>query len=446
MAWTRDRTSMETKLTLISQIVREDSKVPIHNLMYLLSEEHLRESFYELEPDKACGIDGMDVGTYGLNLDENLANLVSRLKAGKYNPQPVRRTYIPKANGKKRPLGIPTVEDKIVQHCLTRILGAIFEPEFLDNSYGFRPGRSAHDALRKIDQIIMTEPVSYIIDADIKGFFDNVSHNWMLKFLQHRIDEPATVKLIGRIMRAGYLEAGTFFDTQVGTPQGGIISPMLANIYLHYVLDLWFEKRMKKECKGYVGMVRYADDFVICAQYKEDAELVHTCLKARLEGFCLSLSEEKTRTIDFGRSIWNKKSGTKKLESFNFLGFTHYQGKSRRGNFLLGRKTEAGKLRKAVDSIYDWLLMVSKKTRIQEWWKILKQKVAGHLRYYGVSGNTRDLKRFLHLIHGKVLKALNRRSQRKNISWERMKKILELLPIGEPRVYHNFYVNFSYGR
>jgi group II intron reverse transcriptase/maturase len=436
---------METKLTLITRIVKGDPKVKIHNLMCLLSEEHLRESYHLLKRGRACGVDGVGIETYGEKLESNLSQLVNQLKEGKYKPQPVRRTYIPKANGKKRPLGIPTVEDKLVQQCLTRILEAIYEPEFLDHSYGFRPGRSAHDALKRLDKMIMTEPVNYLIDADIKGFFDNVSHEWMLKFLRHRIDEESTIRLISRIMRAGYIEEGTFFDTTVGTPQGGIISPMLANIYLHYVLDLWFEKRMRRICKGYIGIVRYADDFVICTQYKEDAELIHECLKARLEGFCLSLSEEKTRTIPFGQKSWNEKQRIGgELETFNFLGFTHYQGKSRRGNFLLGRKTEAGKLRKTIDGLYEWLLGVSKKSRIQEWWITLRQKVTGHLRYYGVSGNTRELRKYLHLVTIKIMKALNRRSQRKYFSWERLKNILERFPIGKPRVYHNFYVNFSY--
>lgn len=436
---------METKLTLISQIAKGDKKEKVNNLMYLMSMEHLKESYFLLKRGKASGVDGVDVETYGTALSENLRLLTEKLKAGHYIPKPVRRTYIPKANGKMRPLGIPTVEDKVVQHCLTRILTAIYEPEFLEFSYGFRPGRSCHSALKHLDQIIMTRPVRYIIDADIKGFFDNVSHEWMLKFLRHRISEEKTVRLIARFLKSGYLEEGVFFDTVTGTPQGGIISPMLANIYLHYVLDLWFEKRMKRMCKGFVEMVRYADDFVICTEHEEDAKLLHDCLKTRLEEFCLSLAEDKTRVIRFGRDEYQKhKSTGSKCASFNFLGFTHYQGKSRKGNFLLGRKTDSKKMRNSIDAIGQWLSTVSKHAPVKEWWKPLKAKISGHMHYYGVSGNTRELKRFLHLVTAKVHKTLNRRSQRGYYSWEKLMKMIERFPLGEIKVYHNFYVNFKY--
>ena len=335
---------MDTKLSLISRVAEGDKKARINNVAYLLDVANLRESYDQLKRGKAVGLDGMSLEEYGKDLEGNLQNLVERLKKGSYKPQPVRRTYIPKVNGKMRPLGIPTIEDKIVQHCIARILSAIYEVDFLDFSYGFRPNRSCHQALLQLDRMVMTKPVNYIIDADIKGYFDNVSHEWMLKFLAHRTNEPRLLKLVEKFLTAGYLEDGVLFATEKGTPQGGIISPILANIYLHYVLDLWFDKRVKKACKGFVDMVRYADDFIICAEYQEDANLILELLHARLEGFCLELAADKTRIIEFGRGAYvaAKREG-KRLGTFNFLGFTHYAGKSRKGNFLLGRKTEGKK-------------------------------------------------------------------------------------------------------
>ena len=445
MACTRDRTSMYTKLSLISKVAEGDKKARINNVAYLLDVANLKESYDQLKRGKAVGVDGVSLEDYGEKLEENLRDLVGRLRAKTYRPQPVRRTYIPKSNGKMRPLGIPTVEDKIVQHCLARILTALYEVDFLDFSYGFRPNRSCHQALLLLDQMVMTKPVQYIIDADIKGFFDHVSHAWMLKFLAHRINEPKLINLIGKFLRAGYLEDGILYATDKGTPQGGIISPVLANIYLHYVLDLWFDRRVRKLCKGFVGMVRYADDFIISAEYQEDANLILELLHARLEGFCLELAEDKTRIIEFGRDAYiaAKREG-KSLETFNFLGFTHYAGKSRKGNFLLGRKTEGRKLRAKLKEITLWLIKIRNTASVKEWWGILRAKLIGHYRYYGVSGNTRYINAFHRLVLRRVYKWLNRRSQKSSMNWDEFKKYVARHPLGEPKVYHSFYVKFQY--
>jgi RNA-directed DNA polymerase len=443
MACTRDRTTMDTKLSLISRVAEGDKKARINNVAYLLDVANLRESYDQLKRGKAVGVDGMSLEEYGKDLEGNLQNLVERLKKGSYKPQPVRRTYIPKANGKMRPLGIPTIEDKIVQHGIARILSAIYEVDFLDFSYGFRPNRNCHQALLRLDRMVMTKPVNYIIDADIKGYFDNVSHEWMLKFLAHRINEPRLLKLLGKFLKAGYLEDGILFATEKGTPQGGIISPVLANVYLHYVLDLWFDRRVRKACRGFVDMVRYADDFIICAEYQEDAKLILELLHARLEVFCLELAADKTRIIEFGRGAYvTAKREGKRLETFNFLGFTHYAGKSRKGNFLLGRKTEGKKLRAKLKEITLWLIKIRNTAKVQEWWGTLRAKLTGHFRYYGVSGNTQYINVFYRLVLRSVHKWLNRRSQQSSFNWEEFKKYVARHPIGEPKIYHNFYLNF----
>ena len=434
---------METKLSLISKAAEGDRKRRINNVICLLGEDNLRESYERLGRGKAVGVDGIDVEEYGRNLEDNLKALAGRLRDQTYRPLPARRTYIPKANGKLRPLGIPAVEDKIVQHCIARILGAIYEVDFLDFSYGFRPGRSCHQALRRVDQLIMTKPVNFIIDADIKGFFDNVSHGWMMKFLEHRINEPKLLKLIGRFLRGGYLEDGVLFATGKGTPQGGIISPVLANIYLHYVLDLWFERRVERWCRGFAKMVRYADDFVICVQYREDAEKIHQLLQTRLEGFGLELAADKTRIIAFGRDPYVRARGQgKRLQTFTFLGFTHYAGKSRRGNFLLGRKTEGKKLRAKLKELSLWLAGIRNAASVREWWNVLKAKITGHMRYYGVSGNTRHLNAFYQLALRRVFFWINRRSQKRSLNWTQFRTYVERHPIGKPMIHHNFYVNF----
>jgi RNA-directed DNA polymerase len=443
MDCTRDRGFMQTKLDLISNVAKGDKKVKINNVFYLLSAENLRESYYQLKSGKAAGIDGVSLEEYGRDLEFNLEKLNDRIHKGAYIPQPVRRTYIPKANGKMRPLGIPSVEDKVVQHSMARILTAIYENDFLDLSYGFRPKRNCHQALQRLDQIIMTKPINYVIDADIKGFFDNVSHAWLIKFLEHRINEPKFIKLIGRFLRNGYVEEGALFVTDKGTPQGGLISPILANIYLHYVLDLWFEHRIKATCKGVIEMVRYADDFVICVQYQEDAQKVYELLQTRMEGFSLELAVDKTRIIEFGRkSVIRAKLFGRKPEVFNFLGFTHYAGKSRKGNFLLGRKTDRNKMQAKLNAFALWLKGIKNKICMREWWPMLQSKLIGHYRYYGVSGNTRSINQFYRMIRQLVFKWMNRRSQRSSMNWKTFQTYLSRFTLPKPKVYHNFYVNF----
>ena len=443
MACTGDRITMQTKLDLISELAGGNRKLRINNVYYLLNAENLCESYFQLKTGKATGVDGISIEEYGKKLAGNIKQLTGRIRRGAYRPQPVRRTYIPKASGKVRPLGIPAVEDKIVQHCMSQILTAVYENDFMDFSYGFRPGRNCHQALQRLDRAIMTKPVNYIVDADIRGFFDTVNHEWMIKFLEHRMNEPKFMRLLRRFLKSGYMEDGLLYTTDKGTPQGGLISPVLANIYLHYVLDLWFDRRIKPNCKGYVELVRYADDFIICAQYQEEAERIYEQLKQRVEKFGLELAADKTRIIEFGRKSAGKAKQTgKRLETFNFLGFTHYAGKSRKGNFLLGRKTCRKKIQVKLNELGQWLKSIRNRFRIKDWWPILQSKITGHYRYYGVSGNTRSLNQFYRIVQHLVFKWINRRSQRCSMNWKSFQLYLKRYTLPEPRVYHNFYVNF----
>ena len=429
-----------TKLALISRRAHEDSTFQFTSLAHLLNAEFLRGCYRSLGKDKASGIDGKSWHDYGENLDENLVNLVERLKAKKYKPLPAKRVYIPKNDKETRPLGLPAIEDKIVQKGIARILEAIYEADFMDFSYGFRPKRSCHQALKSLNDTVMSKPVSYTIEADIKGFFDHVSHDWMMKFLQVRIRDSSLLLLIRRFLKAGYIESGKLIRTEQGTPQGGNLSPMLANIFLHYVLDLWFVKRVQRRVRGKCYLVRYADDFVCMVQYRQIAREIETMLRERFAKFGLSLHPEKTRTISFGRyERQNARRQGRKANTFDFLGFTHFCGHSRKGKFLLGRKTSLKKFRKACKAMNDWLRRIRSVMSIEEIWPILAAKLRGHYNYYGVSGNSRMIVRFGYVTIRAVMKWLNRRSQRRSFTWEKFSAYLVHYSLPRPRIVHNIY-------
>ena len=301
------------------------------SLIHLVNKETLKEQHEKQQKGKASGIDEITKEEYDRKLDENLDRLMNRMKKFSYKPLPVRRTYIQKLNGKLRPLGIPAYEDKLVQGVMADILNEIYECKFLDCSYGFRPNRNCHQALRAINQHIMINKVNYILDADIKGFFDNVSHEWLMKFLEHDIGDKKFLRYVKRFLISGYMEDMKYYETNKGTPQGGLISPILANVYLHYVLDLWFEKYVKPKLKGEAYLVRYADDFLIMFQYEEEAKKVYEILIERFAKFGLEMEKDKTRIIPFGRF-----KGTK--ETFDFLGFMHYNGITKTGKYTIGHK------------------------------------------------------------------------------------------------------------
>ncbi len=429
-----------TLLPLISERARKEPKLQFTSLAHLLDKRFLRGCYFELGRDRASGIDGVSWQAYGQNLNENLANLVKRMKAKQYKPQPAKRAYIPKNEHEKRPLGLPSLEDKIVQKGISRILEAIYEQDFLDCSYGFRAGRSCHDALRTVDQIIMKRPVRYVIEADIKGFFDNVSHYWLLKMLEVRVKDPSVLLLIRRFLKAGYIAEGRLVKTEQGTPQGGNLSPMLANIFLHYVLDLWFEKRIKPQMAGEVYLVRYADDFLIMTQKQSDACMIEQALRDRFKEFSLILHPEKTRTISFSRKEPdNARRQGRKPYTFEFLGFTHFWFRTREGWYMLSRRTSAKRFHRACRAMNEWLRRVRNLCKTKEWWLILASKLRGHFQYYGVSGNSRMLKIFSYQVMRMLHKWLNRRSQRNQWSWERFTEYLEHYPLPKARIVHKFY-------
>ncbi len=307
----------------------------VQNLMHSVNEQTLMLEHKRQARKKATGIDGVDKTAYDENAEENIQELVSKMKKFQYRPQAVRRTYIPKANGKMRPLGIPAYEDRLVQGVMAGLLNEVYEVRFLDCSYGFRPKRDAHEVVRYINQTIMTKKVNYVLEADIKGFFDNVDHDWLMKFLEHDIQDKNFLRYIKRFLIAGIMEGTELMDSDRGTPQGGLISPVLANVYLHYVLDLWFEKAVKPKLRGEAYYVRYADDFLILFQYENEARAVMEALKPRLGKFSLEVAEDKTRVLPIGRF-----KGTK--EDFDFLGFTFYNAKTRGGKYRLFLKASAG--------------------------------------------------------------------------------------------------------
>ncbi|QKE72064.1 group II intron reverse transcriptase/maturase (plasmid) [Arthrobacter citreus] len=432
---------METKLLRIAEVAKSDPKMQFTSLAHLLDKQSLVQCHIELPHKKATGINGTTKEQYSDNLKENIEDLVRRLKSKSYRPVPVRRMYIPKLNSKKkRPLGIPEHEDKIVQKGVTKILNSIYEIDFLDCSFGFRPNRSCHDALKILNFYIEKRSVNYVVDVDIKGFFDNVDHKWMMEFLKLRIADPNLLRIIGRFLKGGYMEEGKKYKTDNGTPQGGVISPVLANVYLHYVLDLWFEKSVKKQCEGQAYLVRYADDYVCCFQFKNEAQEFFQSLKLRLKKFNLEIAEDKTKIIPFGRLAekLGKHQGNGKPETFDFLGFTHYCGKSKQGKFRVKRKSSRKKVQSKVKESKEWL----KKNRNNNIHIIMdrfKRSLIGYFNYYCITDNIPNVNIFKVKIENLVFKWLNRRSQRKSFKWEKFRLFLDKFPLPSPRIKVNIY-------
>jgi RNA-directed DNA polymerase len=429
-----------TKLLFIAERARQEPRCQFTSLAHLLNEEFLAACYHRLGRDRASGVDGVTWKEYGEHLDENLRDLVARLKAKRYWPLPAKRVYIPKDEHSQRALGLPALEDKIVQKGIAEILTAIYEADFLDCSYGFRPGRGCHQAIDAVDKTIMRQPINYVIDADIKACFDSVSHSGVMRCLQVRIKDPSFLLLVERFLKAGYLEAGEIVETEQGAPQGGNLSPMLSNIFLHYVLDLWFEKRLKRQVRGVCTLVRYADDFVCMVQHEAEAQRILQAIRKRFTEFELALHPEKTRVISFGRrERMTAEREQRRPNTFDFLGFTHYCDRSRRGRFMVGRQTSGKKFRKKSRELNTWLKAVRNRCPVKEWWPVLKAKLRGHYQYYGISGNTRMLRKFYRLAVHLAWKWLNHRSQRHSFTWEQFWGYLKHYPLPEPRIVHKLF-------
>jgi RNA-directed DNA polymerase len=432
---------METKLAKIAEVAKSQPRIKFTSLVHLINEDSLKQCHHELPNNKATGINGTTKEQYEKNLDENIKELLSSLKRKSYRPVPVRRLYIPKVGtNKKRPLGIPEHEDKVVQKAIAKILNAIYENDFLDCSLGFRPNRNCHDALKILNHYIESKNIKYVVDADIMGFFDNVDHQWMMKFLSHRINDPNLLRILRSFLKGGYMEEGKNYKTDSGTPQGGVISPILANIYLHYVLDLWFERKVRKECRGIAYIVRYADDFVCCFQHKDEAEKFYSELKDRLKEFNLEIAEDKTKIIPFGKFVEesSEKNGTGKPSTFDFLGFTHYCSKSQNGRFRVKRKTSRKKIKAKLSQSKDWL----KSNRHENIHVIMDRfcrSLRGYYNYYCITDNIPHVSKFVHKIRRLLYKWLNRRSQKKSFNWEKFELFLDKYPLPNPRVKVNIY-------
>jgi group II intron reverse transcriptase/maturase len=433
---TPSRGSVFSGLERVRQRAKAEKKERFTALLHHVDIELLRRAFFWLKRDAAPGVDGRTWRQYAGDLEVNLVDLHARVHRGAYRAQPSRRKFIPKADGRERPLGVASLEDKIVQRVVVEVFNAIYEEDFLGFSYGFRPGRGAHDALDALVVGINRTKVNWILDVDIRSFFDTVSHDWLIRFIEHRIADPRMIRLIRKWLKAGVLEDGEWTSSEAGTPQGAVISPTLANAYLHYTFDLWAERWRHRNAQGNVILVRYADDIVAGFEHESDAVRFLSDLHARVEKFALSLHPEKTRLIEFGRHAAEHRSarGLGKPETFNFLGFTHICGRSRRGGFLLRRKTRRDRMRAKLRT-----LKAELKQRMHEpipqqgrW---LAQVVRGYFAYHAVPTNFQRLNAFHYHVTVLWWRTLRRRRQRDWTTWERISRLVAAL-LPRPRILH----------
>ena len=419
---------MQTSLRGIANRAASHKKHRFGSLYGLLNEENLAWCFDFLRKDAAPGVDRVDYREYQRNLASNIHDLVERLKTNRYRAKLVRRRYIPKPNGKMRPLGIPATEDKLVQVAVAKILEAIYEQDFLEWSYGYRPKRSPQDAATALNHSLQYGRICWVVEADIKGFFDNIDHDWMIRMLEERIDDKPFLRLIRKWLQAGILETdGQVVHPVTGTPQGGIVSPVLANIYLHYALDLWFERRVKPRCRGVAMIIRYADDFVCAFQYQSDAEAFYRSLGDRLGKFGLSVAEDKTRILRFCRFDL---AGSGR---FDFLGFEFFWDRTRRGLRGVKRRTSRKKLRASLATFTAWIRS-SRHRPLSVIIQTLKAKYRGYWNYYGVVGNSASVALFFYRSKRILFKWLNRRSQRRSYTWTGFQALLDQVCISVPRI------------
>ncbi len=419
---------MTTNLTRIGEKARKEPDLVFTSLYHHICDvDNLRVCYDNLEAKKATGVDGVTKEEYGENLEDNLQDLSERLKRMGYHPTPSRRSYIPKPGSEKgRPLGISCFEDKIVESAIKRTLEPIFEAVFENSSYGYRPGRSQHQCLDALGRTIQQRPISYVVEADIRGFFDAVNHEWMIKFLRHRIGDERVIRLIIRMLKSGIMEDGLVRASDLGTPQGSILSPLLSNIYLHYVLDLWFSRKVIRQNRGEAYYFRFADDYLACFQYKDDAEEFQRRMAERLQGFGLQLAKEKTHCIEFGRFARESayRRGEKPKE-FTFLGFTHYCGKTKEGYFKVKRRTSRKKLGLSLRKFTDWTKKARGVLKKGDMLRQARARVIGHLSYYAITDNLERCSYYVYRTGQILFKWLNRKSQRKAYTWENFNQALK---------------------
>lgn len=430
---------MGTKLERISQLSRENPDMVFTSIGHLINKELLRECHEKMDGKKAVGIDGVTKEEYSSHLEENLKLLEGRIKNKSYKPKPARKVEIPKEDGKTRPLSIYCYEDKLVQEALRRVLEAVFEPHFYNEMMGFRPERGCHQALRLLNTYIERRYTGYILDADIKSFFNHLDHEWAVKFIESRIKAPNIIRLIRRILKAGIMEDYQFTATESGSGQGSVCSPIIANIYMHYVLVWWFKEKIQPKAEGFCGLVMYADDFVACFQHKWEAERFYEQLKRRMGYFGLELQEDKSRLIKFGRFAQQDASEKgRKAATFDFLGFTHYCSANKSGKFRVKRKTSRKKFKKKCKEMWEYI-RTNRHIPTDMLIRKLYEVLIGYDHYYGITDNYVSLQKFHFNIKKFLFYWLNRRSQRKSYTWEGFRDFMKTKPLVAPRIYVSIY-------
>jgi len=434
MSGTQRSILISTELRQIAEQAIEHPDRVFTSLIHRMEFDFLREAFYELRRDGAPGVSGITVKDYERDLEANLKDLHERLAGRTYVAPPIKRVWIDKDNGKKRPIGLVEIEDKIVQKAVSMLMGAVYEQDFLPISYGFREGCNAHDALAYLREQCMRHNIRWIYDADITGFFDNLDWGWLRNFVQQRINDGGILRLIGKWLNAGIMEGEQISYSDKGTPQGGVISPLLANIYLHHVLDVWFETEVKPRMRGNCFLVRFADDFVIGFQYEADARRVMEVLPKRFGKYGLELHPEKSRLLDFSRPARRQTSG-RGANTFDFVGFTHYWARSRRGFWVIKRKTARKKVRKTIRGIRDWCRR-NRHRNLEEQHRVLCSKLRGHYQYFGVRCNMRALAAVRYHVRRAWRYWLHRRSSKKAMPWEKFEALLERMPLPMPKLLH----------
>lgn len=427
---------MSTELSRIAELARQDRKRQFLSIAHLITPDALTSAYHALRKDASPGIDRVTHEEYGRKLKENIADLHARLKEQRYSAQPLKRVYIPKEDGKQRPISIPSLEDKVAQKAAVTILETIYEQDFLPVSYGFRPGRSTHDALNEIGRVICRRRTEYVLEADICAYFDSIVRENLMALIERRVKDGSMLRLIQKWINVGVIDNGRLLVTETGTGQGQTISPLLANVYLHNVLDLWFEGAVKPLLRGSAELIRYCDDFVICFRYKDDAERTLDALTKRFAKYGLTLHPEKTRLIAFGRqALESWEHGGRKPDTFDFLGFSHFCARSLKGNFTIHISTMRKRLRRAATRISEWC-RAHRHNPVADQQKALNKKLAGHYGYYGRPTNLRALWRFHRLVRRIWKKWLNSRTRGKTLTWARYARILERYPLLRPRITH----------
>ena len=422
--------NMSTELSRITKLAREDKKKQFLSIAHHLTLDLLFEAYTNLRKDAKAGVDGVTVAEYEENVWERLSELYDRVKSMRYRAQPLRRVYIPKDDGKRRPISIPCLEDKIVQKAMVEVLNAIYEQDFLEISYGFRPARSAHDALEEVWRVISGKRISWVLEADICSYFDSIVRSQLMEMIERRVVDGSILRLIGKWINIGVIEDGRLLVTETGTGQGQVISPLLANIYLHYVLDEWFEEVVKPRLRGEAYEIRYADDFILCFEYQEDAERVLKALTKRFAKYGLTLHPEKTRLIEFGREALTKseEGKGKKPATFDFLGFTHICARSQRGNFTVHTRTMKKRLKRSLKAATDWCRR-HRHDPVEQQCEALNRKLRGHYQYYGRPTNMPNLRRFYRTLRMGWKKWLNRRTRGTTLTWPIYEQLLRTYPL-----------------